>query len=70
MTSQMLLVEFHCEFEISFPKIWLMLITVVAVVVESGQLVLERTMMRIGSSQVTSIGIEPPNLTSSATSYS
>ena len=44
------------------------LLMVVAVVVLSGQLVLS-SMMRIGSSLVTAVGIEPSDLTSTATSY-
>ena len=47
-----------------------MFVAVVAVVVELGQLVLECTMMHIGSSQVTLIGIEPPGPELLVTSYS
>ena len=62
------LAEFLDKLKIFVQEILLMVVAMVAVAVPSGLLVLS-LMMRIGSSLVTAIGIEPSDPTSTATSY-
>ena len=62
-------IEFLSDVEISVLRILLMIVAVVATITSLGQLVLVRTMMCIGSSQVTVIGIEPLDPRLLVTSY-
>ena len=63
------LAEFLDKLKIFVREIVLMVVAVVAVVVPSGLLVLS-LIIHIGASQVTAIGNEPPDPTSTAMSYS
>ena len=58
------------DVEISTPGTLLMIVTIVAVVVNTGRLVLMHMMMHIGSSRVALIGLEPFVLELPVMSYS